>query len=132
MLLLQHRQLLLLLSNIKYCYIILLVWLHVGLTSFPALSQTLHGYISNTHGRIGIYWGCFSHKIHKVYRHSPAAQAGLLPGDEITAVDGHSPEQGDIAGDAGSEVILNIKRGNSSFRVAILRIPDGMISKESI
>jgi len=59
---------------------------------------------------------------------SPAAEAGIIPGDEITAIDGESVEgrvDGEasamIRGDAGTTVVLTIKRGEEEFDLTLER-----------
>ena len=86
-----------------------LTWVHPGLQVMAAAE----GYI-----------------IRSVLRPSPAAEAGLQPGDQLIAIDGEpiaalSPHEvlARLQGPAGSEVALEIKRVGTRRIVRVRRIP---------
>jgi C-terminal processing protease CtpA/Prc len=110
-------------------YVLLIVGI---LTLCPTIGNTLtlQGHISNQHGRIGVYWNPWSHRVAKVHKGSPAEKAGILKNDNIIAVDGQKPGKVDIEGDAGTCVTLTIERDNQTFNVTIERIPVEQINKD--
>ena len=66
--------------------------------------------------------------ITRVFKDSPAAKAGMLAGDIIKAIDGVPVDDenlGDlkelVTGERGSEVVLDIQRGNEIIRLTVIR-----------
>jgi C-terminal processing protease CtpA/Prc len=88
----------------------------------PAQSVTLVGGVEKTdvEGRIGIRVST-SGNIVRVHPGSPAAQAGLRPNDTVLAVDGRHKAVREIAGEPGTYVQLDVKRGMRRFQVAVRR-----------
>lgn len=69
-------------------------------------------------GRIGILYDPVHHRIVKVYKGTPAWEAGLRVGDIVRHVNDK-----DITGPSYTFVNLTIKRGENIFTVEIERIP---------
>jgi C-terminal processing protease CtpA/Prc len=89
---------------------------------------TYYGGVSVGHGkpgRIGIKYDPVRHQIVHVYRHTPAAEADLKPGDIILHVNA-----ADITGEAFTFVNLTIKRKNVIFNVEIERIPNEWVHEQ--
>jgi C-terminal processing protease CtpA/Prc len=87
----------------------------------------LYGYASNSLGRIGIQWCPATHIITRVYEGSPAAQAGLQPGDKIISVDDKPSNHQDIEGQPDTICRLHIYRLlkpgiPTEFEVSMIRV----------
>lgn len=80
---------------------------------------TLDGSVSNQYGRIGIMVAKNGY-IGKVYKKSPAAEAGLQKGDIVIAADGY-PGTDYIDGTAGQDVQVTVKK-KSNGRICIFII----------
>jgi len=89
--------------------------------TFLLILLTLYGYVSNEYGRAGVLISKYG-RISHVYRHSPAFDAGLKPGDVVT-----DPKQEDIDGCAGEWVTLTISRKKQTFIVHIQRVPKRLV-----
>ena len=66
--------------------------------------------------------------VYRVYKDSPAAAVGILPGDRITAIDGievtvanYNERVSAIQGQAGTQVALRIVRGDSTLNMSVTR-----------
>jgi C-terminal processing protease CtpA/Prc len=75
---------------------------------------------TDTEGRIGIRVNT-SGDIVKVHPGSPADRAGLRPHDMVVAVDGRHRAVRQIAGEPGTMVNLDVRRGMRRFTVAVQR-----------
>jgi membrane-associated protease RseP (regulator of RpoE activity) len=92
------------------------------------IAITYYGSVQTGHsdkGYIGILYNPVGHKVVKVYKDSPAAKAGLLPGDIVKYVNDK-----DIVGPCYTKINLTIKRGNETFSVVIERIPNEYIDRK--
>lgn len=85
-------------------------------------SLTLNGYISNSHGLIGIQVARDGGII-KVWKISPAHEAGLVKGDTVLYANGVKGID-EIDGDSGSVVHLLLKHKDGIvFSKDIVRVP---------
>jgi predicted metalloprotease with PDZ domain len=76
----------------------------------------LKGGCSNKYGKSGIRLG-MSGKISFVYNHSPAAEAGIAPGDVVLAVNGKNGTEG-LTGNAGEYIEVKYMH-NGTVRTVI-------------
>lgn len=93
----------------------------------------LQGQVSNdsTEGVIGIRWSWMTDKVYRVYKDSPADQAGIQIGDKIIKVkddEGHL----EIRGDSFSYVNITIKRDGKVLQFRVMRAPENQINREYI
>lgn len=89
-----------------------------------------YGNVSVGHGiqgRIGIRFDPYDHKIVRIYKNTPAAEANLRVGDHILHVNDK-----DIVGPAYTKVNLTIKRGSRIFTVVVERIPRELVDENQI
>jgi C-terminal processing protease CtpA/Prc len=88
----------------------------------PAQSVTLVGGVQkdDTEGRIGIRVSTGGDII-RVHPGSPAEQAGLRPHDTVISVDGRHNAVRQIAGEPGTVVQLDVRRGMRRFQIAVRR-----------
>jgi C-terminal processing protease CtpA/Prc len=84
---------------------------------------------TDTEGRIGIRVNT-SGDIERVHPGSPADLAGLRPHDMVIAVDGRHKAVRQIAGEPGTVVQLDVRRGMRRFQVAVRREDVRTISYE--
>lgn len=77
---------------------------------------------------VHVVWNSDSVYVANVMKDGPAEKAGLLKGDEITKIDGHSLygknleyAVGLVPGEKGTDVILTVRRGDETFELAVTR-----------
>jgi C-terminal processing protease CtpA/Prc len=93
----------------------------------PIILSTMMYYGSVQHGHsnwgmIGIEYSPGDHKIVKVWSHSPAAKAGLHPGDVVIHINDKN-----IDGPPFTSVNLTIRRKTDIFTVVLERVPHNEI-----
>ncbi len=86
-----------------------------------ALSTVLHGHVSSNRGKIGLSWNIYTRGVIRVQPDSPAALAGIQPGDRVVAVDGDKHK--DTDGEAYTLVTLTLERSGRKFDVTLERMP---------
>ena len=75
-------------------------------------------------GRIGIKYDPVHHRIVKVFQNTPAATAGLKPGDIVKHINDK-----DIIGPSYTYINLTIQRGTTIFTVEVERIPRELVNE---
>lgn len=101
------------------------------LSSASAYAMTLECGVekTDTEGRIGVRVNT-SGDIERIHPGSPAELAGLRAHDVVIAVDGRHKAVRQIAGEPGTFVVLDVRRGMRRFQVAVRREDVRTISYE--
>lgn len=86
----------------------------------------LSGQLSSEYGRIGILVNHQTHGIIKVYRVSPAQEAGIQRGDTILECDGVKGHD-IVDGSAGSFAYITIKRNDQILKFIVKRVPSNEV-----
>jgi C-terminal processing protease CtpA/Prc len=104
-------------------YIFALVLILVAVVPYYRINLTLSGSVSNTYGRIGVRAAREGGGISKVYKVSPASDAGLVVGDVIVSCDGVKGIE-KVDGDAGQFAHLTVEHKDGSVVILdIKRVP---------